>query len=357
MRRLSIGELKPGMITAEDVYTPDGQLVIPLGLILDPKTIEKLDFYSVLFVRVEDEIAESVTSPITPPTYSDRIRETPEFKQFKAEFEEDVDNLKTVINDVVVKGSPLKVDDLMHQTLGVLEIPSTTGSLLDMIHCMRDYDDATYAHSINVALICNVMARWLRMNEENIKMATVSGLLHDIGKTQIPDEIIKKPGKLTDAEFTLIKKHPFYGYQMLKNSTLDPQILNAVLMHHERCDGTGYPMGLHSRNISTFARLVSIADVYDAMTSARVYRNALCPFRTIEVFEKEGFQKYDPQYVLNFLENVVNTYLLNDVRLTNGQTGTIVYVNKDKLSSPTVKTATEFIDLSKHLDLKIEALI
>ncbi len=355
MRRVNTSQLQPGMVTAEDVYSLDDQLIIPKGLILDLKTIEKLGYYSILAVRVEDEVAEVAPEPHY--TYTERIRETPEFQQFQAEFEEDVDNFKSMINDVIVKGSPLNMDDLMHETLSVLDVSQTTGNMLDMLHCMRDYDDATYAHCINVALICNVLARWLRLSEEDIKLATVSGLLHDIGKTRIPDEIIKKPGKLTAAEYKLVQKHPYLGYQMLKDSTLDPLILNAVLMHHERCDGTGYPMGLHGNHISTYARLVSIADVYDAMTSARVYRDALCPFRTIEIFEDEGLQKYDPQYILIFLENVVNTYLLNDVILTNGDKGTIVYINKNKLSSPTVKTASKFVDLSKETGIKIEALL
>ena len=128
-------------------------------------------------------------------------------------------------------------------------------------------------------------------------------------------------------------------------------------MHHERCDGSGYPLGIMGPQIPTFARMVSIADVYDAMTSKRVYRGPLCPFKTIEIFEEEGIQKYDPQFVITFMENVVNTYLLNSVRLSNGLVGTIVFINKDRLSAPTVKTDTDFIDLSRTPTIKIEAII
>lgn len=359
MRRVNINDLTPGMIAAEDIFTIDNRLVFPKGLILDEKTIRKLDQYAILNILIEDETAESVLgTPKEAIAYSEKVKSSPEFKKFKAEFESDVDNFKSMVNDIVIKGSPLKVDDLMQSALSVLDLNSTTGSLLDMMHCMRDYDDATFAHCMNVALICNVMARWLRMNDDEIKTATVSGLLHDIGKTKIPDEIIKKPGKLTPEEYEIIKKHPRLGYDMLKDSKLSPDILNAVLLHHERCDGTGYPAGLHGNLITTYARIVSIADVYDAMTSARVYRGPLCPFKTIEMFEDEGFSKYDPRFMLNFLENVVNTYLLNTVRLSNGDTGTIVYINKEKLSSPTVKTSSEdFLDLSKLMDIRIEDIL
>lgn len=358
MKRIGTANLVPGMITAEDIYNYNNQLIIPRGLVLDDKTIAKLDYYSILSVRIEDDKATiDDSSQEYARSYSEKVKESPEFVRFKAEFDEDVDNFKRVINDVVLKGSPLDVNKLMNHTLNVLDIGATTPNLLDMLHCMREYDDATYVHSMNVALICNVLARWLRMSDEEVTTATISGLLHDVGKTQIPDDIIKKPAKLTADEYALVQRHPQAGYEILKKSSLSNDILNAVLMHHERCDGTGYPLRLTGRQISPYARLVAIADVYDAMTSARVYRGPLCPFKTIEVFEDEGLQKYDTQFIMTFLENVVNTYLLNSVRLNNGEKGTIVYINKDKLSAPTVRTETDFIDLSHRKDLYIEAII
>ena len=212
-------------------------------------------------------------------------------------------------------------------------------------------------HSMNVALICNIFARWLRMSEEEIAKATTSGLLHDIGKIMIPESILKKPDKLTKQEFNIIKRHPQEGYRLLLGSKLDEDVLNAVLMHHERCDGSGYPFGLMANQIGTYAKMVAIADVYDATTSARVYRGPLCPFSAISIFEDEGLQKYDPRFIMTFLENVVNTYLLNNVRLTNGTVGTVVFIHKDKLSSPTIRTAGGFVDLSTQSNLQIEALI
>lgn len=358
MRRVGTANLTPGMITAEDVFNYNNQLIMPKGVILDDKNIAKLDYYSILSVRIEDEAVQTEhSSQEYAKSYSERVKSSPEFVRFKREFDADVESFKNAINDVVLKGAPLDVDMLMNHTLNILDISATTPNILDMLHCMREYDDATFVHSMNVALICNVMARWLRMSGEEIKLATISGLLHDIGKTQMPDSIIKKPAKLSPQEYSIIKRHPQAGYELLKKSDLDPHILNAVLMHHERCDGSGYPLGLNGNQLPTFAKIVSIADVYDAMTSARVYRGPLCPFKTIEIFEEEGLHKYDPQFIMCFLENVVNTYLLNSVRLSNGERGTIVYINKDKLSAPTIRTDSDFIDLSHRPDIKIEAII
>lgn len=358
MRRLNVSELVPGMIVAEDVYSYNNQLILPKGLILNDKTITKLAYYSIFMIKIEDPPAYQA-SDISPYelSYLERIRKSPEFIKFRKEFEEDVLHFKMAVNDVVANGTPLDLNKLLNHTLNILDISATTPCVFDMLHNMRLYDDATYVHSMNVALICNIFARWLHMSEEQIRLATAGGLLHDIGKIKIPDKIIKKPGKLTDSEYDIVKTHPLEGYRLLKSSHLPASVMDAVLMHHERCDGSGYPMGTTGKKIGMYARMVAIADVYDAMTSARIYRGPLCPFTAISLFESEGLNKYEPQFIMTFLENVVNTYLLNDVRLSNGATGKIVFINKDRLSAPTVQTSFGYLDLSKHPDISIEALI
>ncbi|NBH27920.1 HD-GYP domain-containing protein [Lachnospiraceae bacterium] len=358
MKRVKTSELVPGMVTATDVFNYSQQLILPKGMILNDRTITKLAFYSIIFVNVEDP-SENDALEETPyePSYYERIRTCPEFVQFRKEFETDVANFKSAMNDVVEKGAPLDISKLMNYTLNILDVDSTSPNVFDMLHIMREYDDSTYVHSMNVALICNVFARWLHMSEEEIRLATISGLLHDIGKTQIPDAIIKKPGKLTDDEYNIVKTHPREGYRLLRNSHLHPSVLNAVLMHHERCDGTGYPSGLQRDEIDTFGKMVAIADVYDAMTSARIYRGPLCPFKAIALFESEGLQRYDTRFIMTFLENVVNTYLLNKVRLNNGVVGKIIFINRDRYSAPTVQTDHGFLDLSLHPDISIEALV
>lgn len=357
MKRVKTSDLLPGMITAEDVLNYNNQLILPKGLILTDKTITKLAFYSVISVKVEDSVANVNEKNLDEPTYAEKIRQSPEFIKFRDEFRQDVDSFKQVVNDVVEKGAPLNVNRLMNHTLNILEPGWTSPNIFDMLHSMREYDDATYVHCMNVALICNVFARWLHLSEEEIRTATISGLLHDIGKTQIPDSIIKKPGKLTEEEYSIVKTHPQVGHQMLASSALPKSILNAVLLHHEKCDGSGYPFGFNGDQIDPYAKIVSIADVYDAMTSARIYRGPLCPFKAIALFESEGLQKYDTKYILTFLENVVNTYLLNTIRLNNGVTGKIVYINKNHLSSPTIQTDHGFLDLSAHPELYIEDIV
>ena len=230
-------------------------------------------------------------------------------------------------------------------------------SIFTMLSTMKNYDDLTFNHSLNVALICNIFADWLNLSEDDKKLITACGLFHDVGKLLIPDAILKKPGRLTKDEFDIIKTHPVKGYQLLQKNKLDPHIQYAALMHHEKCDGSGYPIGLKGNQIDWCAQIVTIADIYEAMTAKRVYRGPISPFKVIYMFEEDGLKKYNPKYLLTFLEHVVNSYMNCKVRLSNGEEGDIVFINKVRLSKPMVKTKNNFIDLSKQTDINIDSIL
>ena len=353
MHKIHTFKLVPGMVIAKDVYSLDDQLVLPEGFLLTDHTITRLAYYTIPYVFIKDEQDLQKESPFPSSEESEHphsiyVKNSLEFKKFSVEFKSDVAKFKSMVNDVVEKNAPLDVDILLRDTMSLLDTARGNIHIFDMLHNLRHYDDLTYTHALNVALICNVLATWLKLKPEEIELATQCGLLHDIGKLKIPEEIIKKPARLTEQEYSIIKKHPLEGYKILKNCGVNPHIMNAALMHHERCDGKGYPLGLAASKIDMYAKIVSIADVYDAMTSTRVYRGPLCPFKVIEVFENEGFQKYDTKFVITFLENVVSSYLSNRVRLSDGREGTVFFINKQALSRPLLKTEDGYIDLSKE---------
>ena len=189
------------------------------------------------------------------------------------------------------------------------------------------------------------------------RMIVTASALHDIGKIGIPDRILNKPEKLTDEEYGIMKSHVTKGAEILKSFTIVDHVEEGALYHHERYDGKGYPYGLKGNEIDLFSGIVAIADVYDAMTAARCYRGPLCPFRVIEMFEVEGFQKYDVSILLPFLENVVNSCLQNRCLLSDGRKGTIIYINKDKLSRPVVQCGGEYVNLADQPDLEIVRLL
>ena len=357
MKRLSITQLIPGMIVAEDVYNLDHELLIPKGTVLTDKLITKLDLYGILTIFAEDVLPASDLSE-TESSYYERIKSSPEFHLFKEDFENEVELFRENMNLVVQKNTALDVKTLLKSTLSIVSNHSGSISILDMLQNMREYDDSTYTHSLNVALICNILAGWLKLPKEDVELATACGLFHDIGKMLIPYSIIAKPGRLSEEEFATVKKHPALGYELLLSQDVDVHVKNAALMHHERSDGSGYPSKLKGNQIDAYARMVAIADVYDALTSDRCYRSAVCPFEVIALFESNGLTEYNPKFILTFLEHIAQTYVGNSVRLSDGSQGKISMIDTKKLLRPLIQLESgEFVDLSKRLDLYVEEII
>ena len=361
MKRVITKQLHPGMILARDVFTYDSNIrLLEKGAVLTDKDIARLAFYSIIDVSIDDTPVETAAekSPLpTGSTYSERLKQSAEYIEFKHDFEQCANKFEHTINDLIQGNKELDLDEMMTPIYSLLGQGHTATNIFDMLHNLRMYDDATYTHCINVALITNIMAQWLKWSEAEIEIATQAGLFHDIGKLMIPDTIITKPGQLTDQEYNIIKTHPQKGYEAIRSLKLSNHVKNATLMHHERCDGTGYPLKLKGPQIDRYAKAVAIADVYDAMTSARYYRGPLCPFIAISMFEDEGFQRYDPEMIMAFLKNIVNTYLLNTVRLNTGEIGEIIFINTSYLSKPTIKVGNDYIDLSKCPGVYIQEIL
>lgn len=358
MKRLTTSQLIPGMVVAQDVLSIDHQMILNKDTVLTDNMIVKLDMYGILTVYINKAIPLSGGS--VPPgelSYSARIKSSEEFKKFKAQYEKEVDSFKIAINEVVERNAALDVTALLKHSLDMLDKADGKIAIFDMLQNMREYDDTTYAHCLNVGLICNIFASWLKLSPEETELVSACGLLHDIGKLLIPLSIINKPGKLTDMEYNEMKKHPHTGYRLLTSKKINEHICNAALMHHERCDGSGYPLGLKRDQIDRFAKIVAIADVYDAMTAARVYRGPMCPFQVIEIFESEGFQKYDVQYIMTFLEHVADTYIRNRCLLSDNRTGDIIFIDRNHLSRPIVQCGTEYVNLAEEPEIFIECLL
>ena len=346
------------MTIAVDIYTRDNHLIIAKDTRLTDKIITRLEFYSVIDISVYSE-TDYINTEVeyAKSTYYEEIKKSEAFQRFHLAYKNTVNEFKTILDHIVTDQQEVDTDQLLGDVSKILFQCDSNIDLFNMLHCMRQYDDTTYVHCLNVALICNIIGKWLHFMPEDLEVITLSGLLHDLGKLMIPANIIAKPAKLTDEEFNTIKTHTIRGYNILKGKHIDPRIKHAALMHHERCDGSGYPYGFYSEQIDSFAKLVAIADVYDAMTCARVYRGPLCPFDVVSIFETEGFTKYDPKFIMTFLEGIVQTYMHNSVLLSNDLIGEIVFINKLELSRPVVKVQDQFFDLTKHRDLHITSLI
>ena len=379
-KKLSPKELKAGMIALEPIVTPLGQPIAPAGEELTRQIINKMKLYNCEYavVDVEEEPVEEITVPTEEPapipepepvkvpktrveeakTNFQKIVESGEFQDFQKDYSHALSFLREVFEGVQSKTYTIEEDELIKHISPLFINRNTITELFDMIQQMHSLNDSVYAHCINVALICRMMGRWLHMEPHDLNTLTCCGLLHDIGKLVIPEEILNKPDKLTDEEFAIVKSHPKYGYELLRNQNIDSRIKKSALMHHERYDGSGYPNGLSDELLSDFAMIVAIADVYDAMTAARAYRVPLSPFQVIGNFEKDGFQKYHTKYIYVFLHRIASTYQNNRVMLSDGRACKIVMLNQNNLSRPIVRFDDgEVLDLSTQTELQITRIL
>lgn len=350
--RIRVDQVEPGMVVATDVYNSIDQLLVPKGTELNDRILTRLRYYNIQMISVYKKTVEEKGE-----SYIEMLRSTPEFKKFNRTYVNSIQNIQNSFSRIISGDEEIDIDAMLEETDRVLKEGRNGAHLMEMLHGIRDYDDLTYVHCLNVSLICSIFAGWLRFSPEDTKTLTLCGLLHDIGKILIPKEIINKKEKLTNAEYETIKTHTFKGFQLLKDQPVDIRVKFAALMHHERSDGSGYPNGFVAEQIDDFAKIVAIADVYDAMTSNRLYRTAICPFDVVESFEKDGFLKYDPGFLITFMERIVESYLHNIVRLNDGREGEVVLINKLSLSRPVIKVGSEYIDLSKTHKLAIESII
>lgn len=373
MQTVKTTRLKEGMVTATPVKTKHGQLIVDDGITLTDQLIARISFYGIEYIKIEsDSELEETSKPKTEaapvpknnvkePTYSQRVKKSPEFQTFQLDHSVSTNNLKDELAPLLSKSGNIDTNALFEIATPLLSKATDSIEMFDMLHNMRAVDDSIYAHSLNVALIAGMFGKWLKMSQEDLNVLILAALLHDVGKAQIPTEILNKPDKYTDEEFALVKQHPTFGYQILDaipDSRLDPRIKKAALMHHERSDGTGYPQGLKGDAIDDFAQIIAIADVYDAMTAARSYRAPLCPFQVIAAFEKDGLQKYHPKFILTFLEHIAITYQRNRVLLSDGRGADIIMLNKQTLSRPVVQVDDgTCIDLSHTPELSIQSLL
>ena len=371
MQTLEISELRPDMIVAADIVTKRGQTIAKAGSKLTAPLIARLSFYRVDTVSVEEEATpEPVPEPKPTPvkekpvinetiSYTNRLKAEPEYQEFQVNYSIALNELEDMFIDIIeFKGSNFDQERILTK-FAPLYHSKTSLDILTLLQTMGGSEDTVYAHSINVSLVSRAIGKWLKLPKQELDDLTMAGLLHDLGKANVPPEVLNKAGKLTDEEFAMIKNHALDGRRMLKEVPgMDPRYLNAASQHHERSDGTGYPRQLTDDEIDDFAAIIAIADVYDAMTASRSYRSAMCPFQVIEAFERDGLSKYRTKFILTFLEHIAMAHQNSLVVLSNGSRGRVVYINQSTLSKPIVELSDDtMLDLSRQSELHITSIL
>ncbi|PTQ81571.1 HD-GYP domain-containing protein [Nitrosomonas ureae] len=238
-------------------------------------------------------------------------------------------------------------------------------ALLTLIR-LKNVNEYTYMHSVAVCVLMVALGRHLGLSEVQIKQAGTAGLLHDIGKMVIPNEVLNKPGKLTDEEFTIMKSHPVRGWEILKSCyQVHETALDVCLHHHERVDGKGYPEKLSGDALTLFARMGAVCDVYDAISSDRCYKAAWSPAEAIRKMASWKDGHFDESIFQAFVKTVGIYPSGTLLKLQSGRLGVVIEQSTKKLTTPIVKIffstranahiPAEIIDISKGMD-SIESL-
>ena len=331
------------MKLGNDIITNDGKIILARHTVLTTSLIERLQEWGCLVVDISEESPSGLGTE--QQCYLDE----------QAKIVKSLGEAFTKTRHF--KEVPIsQMKDLADSTIKLL---LSFNSLFIFLHLISNKDDYTFRHSLNVAVIAGIIGKWLFISDHQLRDLVLAGLLHDIGKTAIPLTILNKPGKLTSQEMDLMKQHSMLGYELIaQESEISTPVKEAILQHHERLDGSGYPQNLSQNDISRIASIIAVADTYDAMTSHRIYRNALTPFLVMEELLQEMFGKLDAEICLLFINNTKEALIGSSVRLSNGTEGKIVFMNTQNTIEPLVQTADgQYIYLKNEKDIEILDLI
>ncbi len=345
IQKVKLTECKTGDILAEAPTNIHGAIIVLEDTVLNEYIINKLIQTGIKSVKIY------VCSKKGKSGKSNDV-----YLNIKKNYRAGILSVKSIITDIA-RGEPLDKNEIDKIIDIVCSGMTNVDYVLKIIDRERNYDEETYIHSLNVAFYAMLLGNWLNYDNKNIRKFVKAGLLHDIGKIKIPIEILNKESSLTESEFELIKKHTFYGYQMAKSSgCISEGVCDAILLHHEREDKSGYPLGIGGDRINTTSKITAIADVYDAMTSDRVYRKKWTPFEVFEMFETIGVSKFDYGLTKVFSSKLSTYFIGTKVLLNTKEIGEIVYIPPYGITDPIIKIGDDYIDLVQEKDIYISSI-
>jgi len=343
---LNVQELKNGMVIKKDVIK-SGKLLIKEGSIVTEELIVRLN-KAYFLENIEVDTSKELMPKSAKEVEIQKVEET--FKEISTGLKEMFAKLdKTKEN---------KVNDLRAFSEKIQKELNSTEIVINTVVFKGSGEDSIYRHGVNVATLSALLGKWIGLEQSKINLLIYSALLHDFGMTKLEQKISEKPDILIEEKYKGTKQHAKIGYKYVESIPyLDKAVSYGVLMHHEREDGSGYPLGITGEKIHYFAKIIAIADELDVMNSDEAYKNERGPFEVLEIIKEKSLNKLDYEYSKIFLEHLASYYMGEDVLLNTGEKAKILQVNTNNLSRPLILKDGEFIDLSKNKHIYIKELI
>ena len=376
-KRMWARNLKEGMVINTDVFTDNGVIIVPAKTVVTHEVLELLSRHSIreVFIHMEEpktiepEVIQkpqeqklSEPKPVAPvivPNFLEEREKAQRMEVFTATFHVAEETLSQSLREIAYQDKDVNIEQMLDMVNSVVAKADNDVNLCDMLFKMKQSAESMYAHAINVSLYGQLLGRWVGLSQEEIELVGIAGLLHDIGLLKCQQEEEGIPIYFHDEydnEVRIWERHVVYGYNLIKDKSLDIRVKQAVLTHHERMDGSGFPHQMNYKNINTISKVLAIADTYDTLTLVEPDYDPLSPFEALRQLHHNYYLKMDADMMMTFIDRMAQNFIRYEVILSNGQRGRVVMINRYDQARPLVQVGDEFIDLSKQTDITIKKM-
>jgi len=380
MKKVNVSDLKVGdKVLKFDRSWLETDFIKHKFVIKDRSVIEKIKSNDIRYVYIEktsaeekkvSELFDDVVEDIVKEVSEVAVEEPLDFSEIDNAtdiYRESVKIVKSVMEDIR-GGKMFNNNAVKNVASNIAEITRKNRNVLTSVTKLKHHDNYTFQHSMNVSIYAASLASHLGMKQSEIEVIANAGLLHDVGKMLVPSDILNKPGKLSDEEFVIMRNHVQYGYDFLKKQNIPTEMLRLTYEHHERYDGSGYPNGLKDEHISIEGKIGAVVDIYDAITSDRVYHKGMEPPSALKLMFKWADSHINKKVFQFFIKNIGIYPVGSLVLMSSHELGIVGKTNLNKPTDPVVlifmnqkgdKLPIKAVDLSKNTvsDRKIIAPI
>lgn len=345
----NVADLTEGEIIGESILSESGQVLIYSETIVTKLLIKKLLHWGIREVVIVKEGQVDVDKP---------SEQKAAVQSFNSNYQTATAQLEQIFN-VVRDKNRLPMEELREVAKQILLLAMTNIGMLERLALIPRAPTFVYGHTVNVGILSVVLGRWIGCTHEQLRALALGSVLHDIGRSFLPPDLLHKYYRLADDERSAIEAHCVRGYRLIESTKyIDPAVKYIVLQHHERMNSSGYPCKLKGEQIHPLARIVGFIDRYDLLTFERGLAKRMAPYQVIEKLNEERFGKFCPVTADTFLRRCNDLLLGGTVQLSDGTMGRVVYANPQNPTRPVLQVGPDFfIDLSEETGLYIESVM